>query len=125
MKNLTTSPVAQYINSMSTLHTSTCCGDYAYHIQDKVYTPYSFNLQQQNISQTQTNFFYNRGGWKCGLLFHIKGVWLMATCNSTISISKSLATRLITIHRGSLDWYTLSGMCWKIFSKCTASNACE
>ena len=31
-----------------TLHTSTYYGDYAYHIQDKVYTPYSFNLQQQN-----------------------------------------------------------------------------
>ena len=39
-----------------TLHTSTYCGDYAYHIQDKVYTSYSFNLQQQNASQSRTNF---------------------------------------------------------------------
>ena len=36
-----------------TLHTSTYCGDYAYYIQDKVY---SFNLQQQNASRTRSNF---------------------------------------------------------------------
>ena len=39
-----------------TLHTSAYYGDYAYHIQDKVYTPCSFNLQEQNASQTRANF---------------------------------------------------------------------
>ena len=43
-------------NTHNSLHTSTYCGDYAFHIQDKAYTPYSFNLQQQNASQTRTNF---------------------------------------------------------------------
>ena len=39
----------------TTPHTSTYCGDYAYHIQDKVYILYSFNLQQQNVSQFLTD----------------------------------------------------------------------
>ena len=63
MKNLTTSPVASTIlqackhmkHTQHSAHFSYCC-DYAYHIQDKVYTPHSFNLQQQNASQTWTNF---------------------------------------------------------------------
>ena len=55
MKNLTTSPVAKYEHVNTHPHTSTYsvfsyCGGYAYHIQDKVYTPYCFNLQLQDAS---------------------------------------------------------------------------
>ena len=58
MKNLTISPVApQYEHAHSAHFTElTVMIIYAYHIQDKVYTPYSFNLQQQNASQTWSNF---------------------------------------------------------------------
>ena len=51
-------PSSTIVRAWNTHNTLAYCCDYAYHIQDKVYTPHSFNLQQQNhdASQTRTNF---------------------------------------------------------------------